>query len=95
MSATNLLSDLWKITTTTIPIGINILLEMSIQTISIGFLGQVKDHEHVAGAGVGISLFNIVGLTMLLGTKVGLQTLISTALGMKNTQLATDCMKVG
>ena len=46
-------------------------------TINIMFLGHLHDKDLVAGVGIGTTMINLMGLTVIKGVNMALDTLVS------------------
>ena len=56
-------------------------------TVNMAFLGHLGDPNLIAGIGLGASYLNLVGLTLIHGILMAMDTLVSQAKGAGNLEL--------
>ena len=57
------------------------------ETVNIIFLSKLDDSDLLAGLGIGLTMTNLLGLTVIKGINMALETLVSQAAGAGNLEL--------
>ena len=57
------------------------------ETVNIIFLGKLEDSDLLAGMGIGLTMINLMGMSLVKGINMALETLVSQAAGAGNLEL--------